>query len=113
MPIRNVGRLTPTSERRQQELREPAVSAATRCRRRAECRRTARAIAAAADSSSVAGSRSLSSVDTERPCRSETAEIALHRVADEPGELHDERLVEAELGAKRAPSPPRSRPGPP
>ncbi len=28
------------------------------------------------------------------------AEIALHRVADEPGELHDERLVEAELRAK-------------
>ena len=66
--------------------------------------------AAANDSSSVAGKRSLSSTATWRALPQRHAEVALRGVADEPRELHVERLVEPELGAQPLPVLRSSRP---
>ena len=99
MPIRNVGRLTPTSEAASstcdsQLLRRNAVYTPSGM--------PTKSASSAADvaSSMVAGSRSLMQRRHLARLAQRQAELAVHRVADEAGELHVERLVEAELAAQ-------------
>ena len=87
MPIRNVGRLTPTSDPASRSA-TARCRASARCRRRAESRRQSASSAATNDSSSVAGSRSFSSVGHRSALAQRLAELALHGVADEAPELH-------------------------
>ena len=74
--------------RRQQDLREPAVASQRRVDAERECRRAARAAPRPIDSSSVAGRRSLSSVDTGRALAQRAARSRLARRCRRSGELH-------------------------
>ena len=69
--------------------------------------------AAAVASSSVAGNRSLISVETLPRLPQRKAELALHGVAEIAHELDVERPVEAELGAQPLRAPRSSCPAPP
>ena len=64
---------------------------------------TSAIVAAANDSSSVAGNRSLISDETVRPWRRLRPKSRLHDIADEVAELDIEGLVEPEIGAQARP----------
>ena len=99
MPIRNVGRLTPTSE----AASSRCESHVSRLQRRVDAERDADD-----EREQRGGNRQLErgrqALLEQRRHRTSLPqrppEIAVRRVADEARELHGERLVEAELGAK-------------
>ena len=101
MPIRKVGSDTPISETASSSRLDQCrgVEAGVDAHRDAE--RAARTARRRSDSSSVAGRRSHDQRLTGSAVPVAEAELALRGVADEVGELHGERLVEAELVAQR------------